>query len=60
MNVQITQNCTIAGIAFGAGQNVEIPREYFDYQVMTRLGPQATVTAWSTYCPTWPYPINGE
>jgi hypothetical protein len=60
MNVQITQNCTIAGIAFGPGQSVQIPHEYFDYQVMTRLGPLAAVTSWSTYCPSWTIPINGE
>jgi hypothetical protein len=60
MNVYIAANCTVAGIALTAGTSLEIPHEYFDFQVMTRLGPQATVTPWSTFCPSWTLPINGE
>lgn len=61
MNIQVTVATTIAGFPAAAGLQLQIPHELYNEQTMTRLGPNASPTSWTSFIGSaWPFAIFAE
>jgi hypothetical protein len=61
-----SRDADAGSFGFSSGKVLQIPREYYNPAIMTRLGTALTtaqlaaLVPWSSSVPGWPYPINGE